>query len=238
MGVYPQTSIIRMNKLIVSSFAGLFLASCATMPSTTSVSQLKTAADSVSYSLGVEMAKNLNGQGVDKVNKAMMNGAFNATMDGKTPLISNEERSEVLNNYFNNLKEIKEKEAKAEEIAFLNENRKKEGVIETASGLQYKYLTKGEGKDTPSMSNKVKVHYTGRLINGDVFDSSVERGQPATFGVGQVIRGWTEALQLMHVGDKMELYIPSDLGYGARGAGGKIKPHSLLIFEVELLEIL
>jgi len=120
---------------------------------------------------------------------------------------------------------------------YLEANLKKEGVQVTSSGLQYKVLTAGSGKTHPKKADQVKVHYRGTLISGKEFDSSYSRGQPATFGVGQVIAGWTEALQLMVPGDIWELYIPSDLAYGARGAGKDIGPHSTLIFKVELIEI-
>jgi peptidylprolyl isomerase len=119
---------------------------------------------------------------------------------------------------------------------FLNTNKTAEGVTETSSGLQYQVLHKGEGTEKPKASSRVKVHYHGTLLDGTVFDSSVERGEPISFGLNQVISGWTEGLQLMVVGDKFKLFIPSKLGYGNRAAG-KITPGSLLIFEVELLEI-
>jgi FKBP-type peptidyl-prolyl cis-trans isomerase len=120
---------------------------------------------------------------------------------------------------------------------YLVQNAKNADVTVTASGLQYKVLNSGTGSIHPAKNDQVKVHYTGRLVDGTVFDSSVERGQPATFGVSQVIKGWTEALQLMVVGDKWEVAIPENLAYGARGAGGKIGPHAALVFEVELLGI-
>ena len=120
--------------------------------------------------------------------------------------------------------------------SFLIENAKKEGVITTSSGLQYEIISNGTGA-TPSESDKVTVHYHGTLLDGTVFDSSVDRGQPATFPVNGVIPGWVEALQLMNVGSKYKLYIPSDLAYGERGAGGAIGPNATLIFEVELLSI-
>ena len=119
---------------------------------------------------------------------------------------------------------------------FLAENSTQAKVIVLPSGLQYKVINNGDGS-TPKATDKVKVHYTGKLIDGTVFDSSVERGEPSTFGVTQVIKGWTEALKLMKVGDKWELYIPSNLAYGARGKGPKIGPNTTLIFEVELLGI-
>jgi FKBP-type peptidyl-prolyl cis-trans isomerase len=126
--------------------------------------------------------------------------------------------------------------AKAEGDKFLAENKKKAGVKVTASGLQYEVLTPGKGK-TPTPTSKVKVHYTGTLLSGKVFDSSVERKQPAEFGLNQVIKGWTEGLQLMQEGAKYKFYIPGELGYGVRGAGADIGPNETLIFEVELLEV-
>ena len=130
-----------------------------------------------------------------------------------------------------------EQKAKEEGVLFLIENAKRAEVTTLPSGLQYEILTKGNG-DTPKSTDNVKVHYHGTLINGTVFDSSVNRGEPATFGVTQVISGWVEALQLMSVGSKWKLYIPSNLAYGERGAGGSIPPHTTLIFEVELLDII
>lgn len=120
---------------------------------------------------------------------------------------------------------------------FLQKNAEKEGVVTTASGLQYKIIKQGEGTTSPKASDNVSVHYRGTLIDGTEFDSSYSRGQPANFNVGGVIKGWTEALQLMHEGDKYELYIPANLAYGESGAGGKIGPNSALVFEVELLSI-
>lgn len=118
---------------------------------------------------------------------------------------------------------------------FLEDNARREGVTTLPSGLQYEVLQKGSGETHPGPTTMVTVHYEGRLADGSVFDSSYKRGQPATFGVHQVIKGWTEAMQLMHVGDKWRLFIPSDLGYGARGAGGSIPPHAALVFDVELM---
>jgi len=131
-------------------------------------------------------------------------------------------------------KEAEEELAKGE--AFLAENKTKEGVIATESGLQYKIITQGNGPK-PEESSTVKVHYTGQLLDGTVFDSSVQRGESATFGVSQVIQGWTEVLLLMPVGSKYQVWIPSNLAYGQQGAGQQIKPNSVLTFEIELLEI-
>ncbi|RYD53289.1 MAG: FKBP-type peptidyl-prolyl cis-trans isomerase [Sphingobacteriales bacterium] len=121
--------------------------------------------------------------------------------------------------------------------AFLTENATREGVTVLPSGLQYEVLHSGDGGAQPGPTSMVTVHYEGRLADGSVFDSSYKRGQPATFGVHQVISGWTEAMQLMHAGDKWRLYIPSELGYGARGAGGSIPPHAALVFDVELISV-
>ena len=142
----------------------------------------------------------------------------------------------LIQDYFVELSQKKSQEAISAGQAFLDENGKKEGVTTTASGLQYEVLTNGTGA-TPIESDQVTVHYHGTLVDGTVFDSSVERGQPATFPVNGVIPGWVEALQLMNVGSKYKLYIPSDLAYGERGAGGSIGPNETLIFEVELLSI-
>ena len=120
--------------------------------------------------------------------------------------------------------------------AFLTENKAKPGVVTTTSGLQYSVEKEGTGAK-PTATDRVKVHYTGKLLDGKVFDSSVERGQPAEFGVGEVIKGWTEALQLMPIGSKWKLFIPADLAYGDRGAGADIKPGSTLVFDVELIDI-
>jgi len=150
--------------------------------------------------------------------------------------MSYEEAQTVINDFFQTLQAKVGGEAQSEGIAFLEENSKRTEVVTLASGLQYEILTEGAGA-TPTASDNVKVHYHGTLIDGKVFDSSVNRGEPATFGVTQVISGWVEALQLMPVGSKWKLYIPSELAYGAQGAGQAIAPHTALVFEVELLDI-
>jgi FKBP-type peptidyl-prolyl cis-trans isomerase FklB len=157
-------------------------------------------------------------------------------MGNATPSMSPQEANTIIQNYFNRKQnEMSENNLKAGE-AFLKENGKKEGVVTLSSGLQYEILKEGTGVK-PKATDKVKCHYHGTLLNGHVFDSSVQRGQPAVFGVNQVIKGWVEALQLMAVGSKWRLYIPASLAYGAQGAGDSIEPNSTLIFDVELLGI-
>lgn len=189
-----------------------------------------------SYAVVNMVIGNLKQQGIDSLNETAAKAALADFFADSSQLNENEIQN-VIQSYMQKVMDKKTEAAKGEEVAFLAENGKKEGIVTLPSGLQYEVLTKGEGTESPKAESTVSVHYTGSLINGNVFDSSVQRGQPATFPVNGVIKGWTEALQLMKVGDKWKLYIPSELGYGARGAGADIPPHSLLIFDVELLEI-
>ena len=198
--------------------------------------ELTTQIDSVSYSLGISVANNLKNSGFESIETDAMSSAFNDVFSGKEERITEEDANLLIQEYFLALSEKKSQEATAEGSSFLVENAKKEGVITTSSGLQYEIITNGTGA-TPTETDKVTVHYHGTLIDGTVFDSSVDRGQPATFPVNGVIPGWVEALQLMNVGSKYKLYIPSDLAYGEGGAGGSIGPNATLIFEVELLSI-
>ena len=147
------------------------------------------------------------------------------------------EAREIVNKYFEELESKMSAVAIEQGQAFLEENKKGPGVVVLPSGLQYEIIKEGTGKK-PKATDQVRCHYEGTLIDGTLFDSSIQRGEPAVFGVNQVIPGWVEALQLMPEGSKWKLYIPSELGYGARGAGEMIPPHSTLIFEVELLEVL
>ncbi|MEC8031461.1 MAG: FKBP-type peptidyl-prolyl cis-trans isomerase [Bacteroidota bacterium] len=192
--------------------------------------------DSVSYCIGVNIGENLKNQFSDIDIKDFMNG-INDVLDKKSELkISNAEAQKVLQEYFTKQQEMKTKIAKEEGANFLAENAKKEGVISLESGLQYEILKQGSGAK-PTINDNVTTHYHGTLIDGTIFDSSVDRGQPATFPVSGVIKGWTEALQLMSVGSKWRLYVPYDLAYGERGAGANIGPFTTLIFEVELISI-
>ena len=193
--------------------------------------------DKVSYSLGLSIASNLISSGVTTINAEAFIDGLNVVFSGKMPEIMPDEANNILQDYFDKLQQAKGKETKAEGENFLAENKKKEGVVALPSGLQYKILTAGNGPK-PKASDTVKCHYEGRLINGTVFDSSIRRNEPAEFPVSGVIAGWVEALQLMPVGSKWQLYIPSELAYGTHGAGQSIGPNQTLIFDVELLAII
>jgi len=197
--------------------------------------KLETAEDSISYAFGISIAENLRSQDIGNIQPMALAKAFDDFYKEEAQMTS-DEANQMIQKFFDAKEAENHKEAVEEGKTFLAENAKKAGVKTTASGLQYKVITAGTGA-TPTAADKVKVHYSGTLINGTKFDSSYDRGEPAEFGVTQVIKGWTEALQLMPVGSKWELYIPYDLAYGSRGAGGDIKPFSTLIFEVELLDI-
>ncbi|MBU2491466.1 MAG: FKBP-type peptidyl-prolyl cis-trans isomerase [Bacteroidetes bacterium] len=205
--------------------------------------QLKSEIDSLSYSIGYSIGQNIMAQGLeinrDTFAKAVLN-ALNKT----APVLSDDQMTQIIVSFQqkkmkerdNNLKTVGTKNKKEGE-AFLEKNKKMPGVVTTASGLQYKVIEYGKG-DSPKLEDKVKVHYQGTLIDGREFDSSYKRGEPIEFGLQGVIPGWTEALQLMHVGDKWELYIPSNLAYGEMQRSELIGPNTTLIFTVELLEII
>lgn len=192
--------------------------------------------DKVSYSLGLSIASNLISSGVKTINAEAFNDAMSTVFAGNMPEIMPDEANNILQDYFDKLQQDQGKSAKEAGEKYLAENKKREGVVALPSGLQYKILTEGNGPK-PKASDTVKCHYEGRLINGQVFDSSIRRGEPAEFPVSGVIPGWVEALQLMPVGSKWQLYIPSELAYGAHGAGQSIGPNETLIFDVELLVI-
>ncbi len=195
---------------------------------------INTEMEKVSYSLGVNIASSLKQQGWELDAKSLSD-AFVDVFNGNKLLIDEKEASSILQNYQQKIanKTLEKNSTLGKE--FLEKNAKKDGVITTSSGLQYKVLKEGDG-DSPKETDKVEVHYHGTLIDGTVFDSSVDRGESITFPVNGVIPGWVEALQLMKTGAKYKLFIPSDLAYGNRGQG-KIGPNSTLIFEVELISI-
>ena len=193
--------------------------------------------DKFSYAIGLGIGQNLLSMRAQGINVEDFAQAIADVLNRKETAISHNEAREIVNKYFAELEEKINAENIEKGKAFLAENAKKEGVVTLPSGLQYEVITEGNGKK-PSATDKVKCHYEGTLIDGHLFDSSIKRGQPAVFGVNQVIRGWVEALQLMSEGSKWRLFIPSELGYGAQQAGEVIPPHSTLIFEVELIEVL
>jgi FKBP-type peptidyl-prolyl cis-trans isomerase len=204
--------------------------------------KLKTETDSLSYALGLSLADNLSQQKVKDLNPLAIARAFQDYYK-KEAQMENQEAKEYVQTYFMKQGEAKQKEEekkfekiKKEGEEFLKKNAEKEGVVTLESGLQYKVLKEGTG-NSPTTSDNVKVHYEGTLADGTKFDSSYDRGEPIVFGVTQVIKGWTEALQLMKEGSVWMIYIPHELAYGSRGAGDIIKPFSALIFKVELIAI-
>jgi FKBP-type peptidyl-prolyl cis-trans isomerase FklB len=198
--------------------------------------ELKDTLNQVSYGIGTLMASNLKMQGGDGLNAEALVAGINDVFLNKTLRIDQQEAMVIVQKYMEKAMAEKANKARSENAAFLENNKKMEGVKTTASGLQYKVITQGKGK-APLATDKVTVHYVGKLIDGSVFDSSIERNEPITFDVNGVIPGWTEALLLMHEGDKWMLYIPHEIAYGERGAGGQIPPYSTLVFEVELIKV-
>ena len=223
-----------MKNIIILSSLILFLA-CKTEKSKESAS-LITELDSVSYSLGVNIGENIKKQ-FENINLDNFEAGIKDVLEKELETkISDNQAQAIINSYFSK-KQKKESESMIEEGAnYLQENAKKEGVTTLPSGLQYEVINDGTGP-MPTIEDNVTTHYHGTLIDGTVFDSSVDRGEPASFPVGGVIKGWTEALQLMSVGSKWKLHVPYDLAYGERGAGAQIGPYSTLIFEVELISI-
>lgn len=192
--------------------------------------------DKFSYGLGLGIAQQLLSMGA-AVSVDDFVQAIRDVLEGKETALSFSEAQQIVNAHFSEM----EKQAHAAAIEqgemFLKMNKERPGVVTLPSGLQYEVLKSGEGRK-PNATDKVRCHYEGRLVDGTLFDSSIQRGEPAVFGVNQVISGWVEALQLMSEGDKWKLYIPYNLGYGEQGAGGAIPPYSTLVFEVELLNVL
>lgn len=198
--------------------------------------ELKNAADSAAYAIGMQIAGNLAQQGLDTIFNPEMIAAGLKDQMNKQAILKIEQTDKLIQDFFNDMMASKSKGKKEAGEKFLAENAKRQGVITTPSGLQYEVLVQGNGPK-PTATSTVKVHYKGTLIDGTVFDSSYDRGQPISFPLNGVIQGWTEGLQLMPVGSKYRFYIPYNLAYGERGAGQVIGPFETLIFEVELLAI-
>lgn len=197
---------------------------------------LKTAKDSASYALGFRVAQSMKGQGLQDINMALFDKGFNAGVIAKS-IIPDSLLDVCIKKYQDNMSQEKITFNRAVGKAFLEENAKKPGVVKMTNGMQYEVMVAGTGSVKPTLNNKVKCHYHGTLIDGSIFDSSVERGEPITFPLNGVIKGWQDAVQLMTVGSKWKLFIPSELAYGERSAGPFIGPGMTLIFEVELLGI-
>ena len=205
---------------------------------------LKNSLDSFSYALGVNIANNLKMQQIDKVNGVAMQKAMADVFGKKTTALNDQQCNAVIQGTLQataskraSVDKVKIDAEKAKGQAFLAANKKRPGVIELPSGLQYEVITKGDPAGTmPKLQDTFVAHYAGTLIDGQEFDNSYKRGEPITYPVTQVVRGWTEALQLMHVGDKWKLYIPSELGYGDRGSGA-IPGGSTLLFDIELVGV-
>jgi FKBP-type peptidyl-prolyl cis-trans isomerase FklB len=211
-------------------------------PAKQSKAALKTAKDKVSYAFGMAFARNMKTQGID-LEPDLFIKAYKDTLSGAKPLLTDDEAQKAVVEFQTQMMAKKQEEMKKQGEqnkkagdAYLAENKKKEGVVTLASGLQYKVLKEGEG-NKPTADDKVKVNYKGSLIDGTEFDASEKHGGPAEFPVSGVIPGWTEAMQLMKVGSKWQIAIPSSLAYGEAGAGGVIPPNATLVFEVELLAI-
>ena len=199
--------------------------------------------DKLSYALGLGIGRQLSQMGANDLNAADFAQAVKDMIDGKEPQVPAAEAQQIVEDFFQKQEERQRAEAaemykgaKSEGEKYLSENAKKEGVTTLPSGLQYQVLKEGNGK-SPKATDKVVCHYEGMLIDGTMFDSSIQRGEPATFPLNGVIAGWTEGLQLMKEGAKYRFFIPYQLGYGERGAGASIPPFATLVFDVELIEV-
>lgn len=232
-----------MNKVKIAVLCFLASAFSACGQKNSNNQTITTSVDSVSYGIGVSIGENLKKDGLTDVNVDLMARGIAESLKGEKTALTMEQIQSCIGAYMAEKQKVKDAENKVKAEAnlekgkkFLEENGKRKGVVTLPSGLQYEIIKEGTGPK-PKAEDMVTTHYHGTLIDGKVFDSSVERGQPAQFGVNQVIPGWTEALQLMPVGSKWKLYIPANLAYGEHGAGGAIGPNETLIFEVELLSI-
>jgi FKBP-type peptidyl-prolyl cis-trans isomerase FklB len=230
-------------RTLFAALLAVGIAGCHSQNSGAKDVKLESKEDKVSYSIGLNIGNSMKRDSITVNPDAFLRGVLDAKADSAHRLMSDQEMQETMKAFQEELraKQMANAHAAAEKCrvegeAFLAENGKKAGVVTLPSGLQYKIITEGTGK-RPLVTSTVTTHYTGKLLDGTEFDSSHKRGQPATFKVSDVIRGWAEALQLMKEGSKWELCIPSSLGYGEGGAGGVIPPNSTLLFEVELLKV-
>jgi FKBP-type peptidyl-prolyl cis-trans isomerase FklB len=192
--------------------------------------------DSLSYAVGLLMGQNIKQQGITDINPELLAKAIDDLLAERPTQLDLNSANNVLRAHMESMKAAKMEKNRAEGMAFLAANATREGVVVLASGLQYEIIMQGDGP-RPTATDRVKVHYEGKLLDGTIFDSSVQRGEPIVLGLNQVISGWTEGLQLMPVGSKWRLFIPHDLAYGDRGAGAQIGPNATLVFEVELISI-
>ncbi len=235
--------IITLTVVAINVNAQVKKSMTTTKPTTKSVTKpvaanpFKNNADSASYALGARIAQNIKSQGFDGINQVLFQKAMNDVFKGNKLAIVEEGLDACIGTYQQKAQSAKSSVAKAAGKIYLTNNAKRKGVIVLPSGLQYEIVKVGTDTTHPKLTDKVKCHYHGTLIDGKVFDSSVERGEPIVFPVSGVIKGWTEALQLMTVGSKWKLYIPSELAYGDQQAGPAIAPGSTLVFDVELIGI-
>lgn len=235
--------LVTVAMLGLTMSTALVAADSTTTPTTsTATTSLSNDTDKLSYSIGADLGKNFKNQKID-INPSAMAKGLQDGMSGGQLLLTEQQMKEVLNKFQKDLmakrsaefsKKAEENKAKGE--AFLSQNKTKEGVVTLPSGLQYRIIKKGDGAK-PGKDDTVTVEYTGKLIDGQVFDSTEKMGKPATFKVSQVVPGWTEALQLMPAGSTWEIYVPSDLAYGPRTLGGPIGPNETLIFQIRLLSV-
>ncbi len=222
----------KQNKLAV-----VIIAFFMCLSSITIAQNLTSEMDTVSYSLGVVFAKQMQQKGIKDLNHDVVSKAIKDILTGEELAIDGKECEAIMKNHLKIIKREMMLNAKEDGIIYLAANAKRKEVTVTESGLQYEVMVKGDGKMHPELTDKVNVHYHGMLIDGRVFDSSVDRGAPISFPLNGVIQGWQEGVQLMVVGDKFKFHIPSELAYGGQAAGALIGPHSTLVFEVELLGI-
>jgi FKBP-type peptidyl-prolyl cis-trans isomerase FklB len=232
----PIVAIVIATPAIAQVKKGQATKAIATKP-VAAATTFKTLKDSTSYALGVNIARNLKAQNLDKIDAMLLYKGLSDVLTGKTVSLSDADASRCVNTYVQGMNSKKATGVKLAGQKFLAENAKKSGIISMPGGWQYQVLKTSESKEHPTPTDKVKCHYHGTLIDGTVFDSSVDRGEPLSFPLNGVIKGWTLSVPMMTVGSKWKIFLPSDLAYGDNGAGEKIPGGSALIFEIELLGI-